>query len=361
MQIVPRPIGTDRRPRASDQQAVALPGQSQQSTRSKGLWIDPVQFLALIDGLTLAIWACTMAQRLRPALPARRHPGGAPQTYRDEAILLTMLVLRAWRLSLEKMDAWLVRYEGLAMALGMPASGRTISASQLSRRSRQLGLWPYLFFFLALAWVLLRLGAISGRQLILDASLLKVWYHRDPDADLAGRRGRLPTRGFNIHALVDRWTHLPLLFIITPASASELTFAPFLLGAAVLLYGLQIAVVYADAAYFSRRFMGFVRSLGAIPVIDYNIGRRGKHFLATLFFLDQWRRLRAPRTAVERCFAFLKRYYGLKYFQVQGLPAVWQYALLVNASMLAIALIAYRSGRPDLMTRRAQVLAFVTN
>jgi hypothetical protein len=105
----------------------------------------------------------------------------------------------------------------------------------------------------------------------------------------------------------------------------------------------------------------FVRTLGAIPVIDYNLRRRGKRFLATPFFVDQWRRLRAPRTAVERCFAFLKRYFGLKYFQVQGLPAVWRHVLLVHAAMLAVALIAYRSGRPDLMTSRARVLAFVTN
>ena len=358
MRILPRKTVEDRQVWASKQQAEVVPQQTRRKARSKHLWVDPVRFLALIDGLSLAVWACTMAKHLRPALPGTRHPGGAPQIYHDESILLTMLVLIAWRLSLEKVDNWLRRYDGLAMALGMPADGRTISSAQLSRRSRQLGIWPYLFFFMAFVWQLLRLGAISGRQVILDASLLKTWYQDDPDADLAGRRGRLPTRGFKIHALVDRWSHLPLLVLITPASASELTLAPILLGAAVLVYGLHIAVVYADAAYFSRRFMGFVRSLGAIPVIDYNLGRKGKHFLATLFFIDQWRRLRSPRTVVERYFAFLKRYYGLKYFQVQGLPAVWRYALLVNASMLAVALVAFRSGRPDLMTSRSKVLAF---
>jgi len=52
-----------------------------------------------------------------------------------------------------------------------------------------------------------------------------------------------------------------------------------------------------------------------------------------LFFVNQWRRLRAPRTAVERCFAYLKRYHGLKYFQVKGLAAVYQHALLVHFRM----------------------------
>ena len=87
----------------------------------------------------LAQWACATAvvwhNRRQPALPSGRHPGGAPAVYRDELILLTMLVLRAWRLSLEKMADWLARYDSLARALGMTL-GRTISAAQLSRRSR---------------------------------------------------------------------------------------------------------------------------------------------------------------------------------------------------------------------------------
>ena len=96
-------------------------------------------------------------------------------------------------------------------------------------------------------------------------------------------------------------------------------------------------------------------------VVDYRLRRPGQRFPATRFFADQWRWRRAPRAAVERLFAWLERYLGLKYCQVQGLPNVWRYALLVPAAMLAVALSASRLGRPDLMTRRAQVLAFVTN
>lgn len=348
-------------PAAPAPRAAALPATVRRAARPRGLWVDPVRFVELIDGLALAGWACAMARRVPPALPPARHPGGAPQIYRDETVLLTMLVLRAWRLSLEKMADWLARSEALATALGFAPGGPTISAAQLSRRSRQLGLRPYLFFFLALARQLVRSGAICGRELVLDASLLPAWYRRDPDARLAGRRGGRPTFGYKLHALVDRWTHLPLLIVVTPAQVSELALAPTLVLLAIALYGLRVAVVYADAGYFSHAFLWFIRALGASPIIDYNLRRLGKRFLATLFFADQWRRLRAPRTAVERCFAFLKRYFGLKYFQVQGLPAIWQYALLVHSAMLAVALIAYRAGRPDLLTRRAQVLAFVTN
>jgi hypothetical protein len=202
----------------------------------KGLGIDPVRFLAFSDAWVLATWACQQAvlwrNRFRPAVPAGRQPGGAPQGYRDETILLTMLVLRTGRLFLEKMAAWLARYQDLAVALGRDPQ-RTISAAQLSRRSRQLGVWPYLFFVLGLVLLLVRLGAIKGSEVILDGSLLKACYPRDPDADVAGRRRGPPTFGFKIHALVDRWTHLPLLFVVTPASWAEVTIAPFLLLSAI--------------------------------------------------------------------------------------------------------------------------------
>jgi len=68
----------------SDDQPTQLPERANQPSSTKGLWIDPVWFLTLIDGLPLAHWACAMAllwgQRLRPALPAARHPGGAPKS-----------------------------------------------------------------------------------------------------------------------------------------------------------------------------------------------------------------------------------------------------------------------------------------
>ncbi len=56
--------------------------------------------------------------------------------------------------------------------------------------------------------------------------------------------------------------------------------------------------------------------LGAHPDIHYNLRKAGKKKLVTLDFLDQWQRLvTAPRTAIERHFAWMKRYFGLKYFQ----------------------------------------------
>jgi hypothetical protein len=91
-------------------------------------------------------------------------------------------------------------------------------------------------------------------------------------------------------------------------------------------------------------------------MINYNLRRKGKPYLATLFFLDQWRFHSAPRTIIERHFAWAKRYFGLETARWQGLVAAYQHTTLVYATMLAVALIAHRSGRPDLAGSRYRVL-----
>ncbi len=67
----------------------------------KGLWIDPVAFINVLNGWALAEWAIRAARRLQFwALP--RPPGpGAPQICRDESALLTSLVAAAWSLSFD--------------------------------------------------------------------------------------------------------------------------------------------------------------------------------------------------------------------------------------------------------------------
>jgi len=128
----------------------------------------------------------------------------------------------------------------------------------------------------------------------------------------------------------------------------------------VLLYHLRIHVVQADAAYFNYAFLGFVRNvLHASVNVDYNPRRQGKRFLADLFFIRQWRDLMSPRANIERHFAWMKRYFGLKYFRVQGYLAVIQFVFRVYIAALAVAFIATRYQRPELATSRLKVLAFV--
>ncbi len=94
--------------------------------------------------------------------------------------------------------------------------------------------------------------------------------------------------------------------------------------------------------------------------MDYNPRRRGKRQLAPPFFMAQWRRLVLnPRRAIERHFAWVKRYFGLRYLQCYTLLRVTQYVVLTYIATVAVALAAYRYGRPDLIRRRAMVLAFI--
>ena len=94
--------------------------------------------------------------------------------------------------------------------------------------------------------------------------------------------------------------------------------------------------------------------LGGLP------RRRGKRQLATPAHIRYWHRLVLnPRKAIKHHFAWLKRYFGLKYFQCHTHLRVTQYVLLTYIATATVALAAYRYGRPDLIRRRAMVLVHV--
>ena len=210
-----------------------------------------------------------------------------------------------------------------------------------------------------MVWQLMRLGIITGRQVILDATRLRAWHHADPGADWSKYRGTRALFGYKVHALLCRASALPLFCVVTPASFYEAHLAAPMLLAAVLLYGLRIWIVYADAGYYETKVLRFiVQVLQAWPAVDYNPRRRGKRALATLTFIWAWRRgVLWPRRAIERHFAFAKRYFGLKYFQCWTYLRVSQYVLLTYCVILGVALAAERYGRPDLRHSRAKVLA----
>jgi hypothetical protein len=331
----------------------------------QGLWVDPVVFIQLLNGWALAQWAIGTAQRLQFwALPKPRGPG-APPVYRDESVLLTSLVAAAWRLSYEVVTDWLARYEALAQALGYHkfdqcGRRRTISPAQYSRRLRALGLLPYFLIFVALVTALLKMGLIKGWDLIIDSSLLAAWYHDDPDAAWSWpSRWKGRVFGYKVHTILCRWSYLPLLFVVTPANRNDGPLAIPMFATVLLLYRLRIRAVWADASYFNYAFLGFVHDvLHASVNVDYNLRRQGKRFLATLFFVRQWRDLMSPWANIERHFAWLKRYFGLKYFRVQGYLAVVQFVFRVYIAALIVAFIAARYQRPELATSRLKVLAF---
>lgn len=333
------------------------------SGTERGLWIEPGALITLINGWLIADWAIRTSQQIRPILKPRSKAGVKP-TYSDSSVLLTVVVMRVWRKGYESFTGWLARNSALAHALGYTAydeQGRlkTISSSQLSRRARQLGFLPFLLFFIALVWQLMLLGAIVGRDLIIDASLLKAWYHADRDAQWSyPTKWRGHVFGYKIHTIVCRQEVLPIIFWVTPANAADSVWAIPLLAAVMLLYGFEVWFVRADAAYFTWKILGFISEvLQASPVVDFNVRRNNKQ-LVTLTFLQQWEGLMGPRSDIERHFAWAKRYFGLKYFQIQGWLNTMTYACCIYIAILAVAIVAYRCQRPELVRSRTNVLAW---
>ena len=328
-----------------------LPGKKKGKLR-----LSPEQLLVAIQAETLAEWALFMTHRLHPpALP--RGSAGRPQQYSDRSILLMALVQIVWRKSYEQIVDYVATHPALAQALGFTQG--TICKGRFWERRAALGLLPFLFFFLGLVGQLIRLGVISGQALIVDSSLLAAWHHADPGATWQRYARKKAVFGYKVHAVLCQTSNLPVFVLVTPAHVHDSLVGWFIVLVAAVLYAFRVLVVYADAGYFDWRFLRVVGEiLGAHAAVDYNPRRSGKRKLATLFFLGQWRRLViTPRSDIERHFAWMKRYFGLKYFQCFSWMRVTQFVLLTYCAALAVALAAQRYERPELIRRRAMVLA----
>ena len=327
---------------------------------SKRLWVSPTEFLITTHALEMAEWALTMRQHLRSALPApsRRGP---KKVYQDRSVIVMALIHVAWQLTYEETVDYFRAHLTAAQAAGFP-EGRIISVGQYWERRRALGIFPFWFFFIAMVGQLTRMAVIKGSDVILDATTQRAWFHNDPEAGWSfPKPWQGSVWGYKVHTLLCRWSQLPIMFLVTSANRQESLMAIPLLALAVACFGFSIAVVRADAGYFTTSILNFIRVvLHASWMIDYNLRRRGKRFLATLFFLDQWRFHQGPRTTIERYFAWAKRYFGLEAARWTGLVAAYQQTALVYSVMLGVALVAYRHQRPELAGSRTRVLAAKT-
>ena len=326
---------------------------------SKRLWIEPEEMVRCVQALVLAEWAIGLCQGRR-ALPVVMRRG-RKTVYRDSSILVMALIQVAWQMSYEDVVDYLRSHTATAETIGF-TQGRVIGVSQYWQRRRALGIFPFWLFFVALAWQLLRCGILHGQDVILDATTQHSWFHGDSDAAWSfPKPGKGSVWGYKVHTLLCRHAQLPLMFLVTPANRQESLFAIPLLTLAVALYGLSFTIVRADAGYFTYAILNFIRTvLGAGFMIDYNLRRKGKRFLATRFFVNQWRFHLRPRSTIERHFAWAKRYFGLESARWAGLVAAYQHTALVYASMLVVALLAHRFQRPELATSRSRVLALKT-
>jgi hypothetical protein len=328
----------------------SLPGKAQGRLR-----LTPQQVLTAISARRLAEWALEVAHRIQPARLAR-GPGGRPPSYADSSILLMALVQSLWRRSYAQIVDWVTTTNELAQALGF--QGSTISQGQYWQRRSELGVLPFLFFFLALGAQLVRLGVVTGEELIVDSSLVEAWSLKDPGAAWQRYAGKPLRYGYKVHVVLCHQYDLPVFVLVTPAQVQDMLVGWLMLLVSALLYGFRVLVVYADAGYFDRRTFWVVQEvLHAHPAINYNLRRSGKRKLATPFFLEQWHRLVImPRKAIERHFAWLKRYFGLKYFQCFTGVRVAQFVLLTYCAALTVALAAARYQRLDLVRCRSMVL-----
>jgi hypothetical protein len=119
--------------------------------------------------------------------------------------------------------------------------------------------------------------------------------------------------------------------------------------------------VQADAACFNYALFNFVRNvLHASVNVDYNLHRQGKHFLADLFFIRQWRDLMSLRADIECHIAWMKRYLGLQHSHIHGYFAMTQFVFQIYIATLIAAFTAVRYQRPELATSRSKVLPLST-
>jgi hypothetical protein len=146
------------------------------------LKLSPEQLLTVIHGRALALWALTISLRFT-RLRLKRGPGGPHPIYADSSLSLMAVVQTVWRKSYEQIIDHVKSNPSLAQALGF--SGRSISQGQYWERRMALGVLPFFFFFLGLVAQLIRLGVVTGQELIVDSSLLSAWYTADPGATLS--------------------------------------------------------------------------------------------------------------------------------------------------------------------------------
>jgi hypothetical protein len=327
---------------------------------AKRLWVTPTEFLLTIRALVIAEWAIRVSHYFLRRLPepSRRGP---KQVYADSSVLLMALIQVAWQMGYETIVDYFRAHPEAARAAGF-VDGRVIRIGQYWERRRALGIGPFWFFFIGMVWQLVRMKVIHGADVVLDSTTQQAWFHDDPDAHWSfPKPWKDPVWGYKVHTLLCRWSELPVMFLVTPANWHDSPLAIPLLSLAVAFFAFPIAIVRADAAYFSYALLNYIHStLHAGSVIDYNLRKRGKKAIAALFFIHQWRFHMKFRTVIERHFAWAKRYFGLETARWKGLVAAYQHTALVYSVMLGVALTAHRFQRPDLAGSRMKVLAINT-
>lgn len=318
------------------------------ATREVQGWLFSPQFLSILRVAQVAGAICTALEE--KSLPKAPYEGRT-EVYSDVSIFITVLVMKVWKLSLGEITRRLKLYPELAIACGYRPS-ETISKSHLSRRLRQLGPLPFLLYFIYLVCQLIREGVIVAKDLVIDSTTVLAWYKDDAEAGWSYAK----KFGYKVHTVICRYSMLPLWFIVSPANRHDGPYGKPLLEAVVLLYKVTVEVVRADSAYWAFEFLGFIAFLGARIAVDYNVRRKNRSIVQRAWVI-WWDKRMGKRSAIERFFGIAKRWFGLSQFHGKGLDSFLLHTLLTYCSMLSVALVAVRIGRPDLKLSTKQLLA----
>jgi len=323
--------------------------------RLRPLGIHAVQLIGMLSLLPIAASVVALAHLSSRRLPAHARQRGRPRTYSDASVLLIALIARLWQLSTREVCDWLGRWSALATACGLPP-GQVIHPAQLSRRIRRLGPYPCWLLYLALVWGVLRCGLATGRDVVLDSTLLAAWTPQDPDAAWSyptPRKGRI--FGYKVHVLLDRLSRLPLGFLLSPANRNDLPFAYPLLWFVRFVLGLPIHIVRADGAYWGLGLVRFIVTvIGAHAIIPFN---RKKQPLSRVRQLAYWPVSYLARAIIERFFGIAKCHYRLGTAYTVGWEPVLTQVCLTFSAILVVALAAHQAGAPELRLSPTRVLA----
>jgi Transposase DDE domain len=346
---------TDRTLLVGDPASIEVVPPPRRRAKNQVLHLHAVQVIRILGLLPLAVSIVAFAAISHRRLPSPTRRRGHPIVYSDASIVLLAMLGRLWQLSSREVCLWVATWPLLAATCGLP-TGRVIDPGHFIRRIKRLGAYPFWLLYLALVWRGLRSGLLTGRDVVIDSSLLGAWSSGDPDADWS-----FPSSfhgyvfGYKVHVLLDRAARLPLFFLLSPANRNDLPFAYPLLWFGRCVLALPIHVVRADGAYWGKELVSFIVTvIGAHPIIPFN---RKKQPLARVRHLVYWPLSYLARAIIERFFAAAKRYYGLDTSYRLGWDAVLLQVTLTFCAILVVGLLAAELGRPDLRLSPTRVLA----
>ncbi len=178
----------------------------------------------------------------------------------------------------------------------------------------------------------------------------------DPDAAWGYSTTKEWVFGYKAHIACDAELELPIEFTVTPANVYDSTEYPTILEK-LANSGINPKIILADAGYDTKEnYFLTLKKYKAIPIIALNrrnLKKKGRDFEIRLPIqrnTDSWKSLYKKRGAVERIISRLKEELNIKSVKVRTLDMVRVHVAFSLIAMLAVALVAIKSGNGDRST-----------